>query len=362
VPVIRTGPVEAIVLRDENKKPCDYDDTPETVAMRDGLEEYNRFLNSHWVDLMVTDEEFVRVLDRRSAGDEDEDEESWGSDYDGQYLDLTRRRLFRVFNGSFEQGGRFYGGWWQGVPGIRRPFMSIDGQPTRELDFDGMHLVMLYSEIGELLVDDPYALEGIGPEYRRLIKLTVLKMINAKEGQRIQRPMDKVWKSEEDETGRTIRRKRQKGLLLPPGMTWPELQEAVVRRHPAITCYLRSGAGIRLQRKDSDIAEAVMLSMMRRGILVLPVHDSFIVDCRHVDLLREEMTKAYLDHMGTNVRIKPDRSIVDEIGSASEEAVNGYMAQKMASDEYRDYRERGEAFRCLGVGGGIDGGLRAQAA
>ena len=37
-----------------------------------------------------------------------------------------------------------------------------------------------------------------------------------------------------------------------------------------------TGAGLALQRLDSDIAEAVMGEMRRRGIVVLPVHDSFL--------------------------------------------------------------------------------------
>ena len=32
-------------------------------------------------------------------------------------IDVTQKRLRRIFNnGSFQQGGRFYGGWWQNIP------------------------------------------------------------------------------------------------------------------------------------------------------------------------------------------------------------------------------------------------------
>ena len=146
--------------------------------------------------------------------------------------------------------------------------------------------------------------------------------------------------------GRTgkLRRKRP-ALPLPPGMTWNGLQEAIERRHPAITRFLRSGEGIRLQRKDSDIAEAVMVAMMERGILVLPIHDSFLVDYRYAETLREEMTKACRDHLGTPIEIEEDPSMIEGLGPVSEEAVDRFMAAREASPGYEQYRARGEAFR-----------------
>ena len=44
------------------------------------------------------------------------------------YQERTVRRIFN--NGSFEEGGRFYGGWWERVPSRYRPQITIDGMPT----------------------------------------------------------------------------------------------------------------------------------------------------------------------------------------------------------------------------------------
>jgi AraC-like DNA-binding protein len=44
-----------------------------------------------------------------------------------------------------------------------------------------------------------------------------------------------------------------------------------------------SGAGLRLMRRDSDMAEALMLRLLERGVFVLPIHDSFIVPDRNLD-------------------------------------------------------------------------------
>jgi alpha-D-ribose 1-methylphosphonate 5-phosphate C-P lyase len=106
---------------------------------------------------------------------------------------------------------------------------------------------MLYAEVGQDMPSDPYALEGVAEEHRRLIKITLMKMINAP-GRRISRP---------------------KKMPLPTGWTWKQFQDAIEATHAPIRQYLRSGAGVLLQRKDSDIAETVMLAMQARGILVL---------------------------------------------------------------------------------------------
>jgi hypothetical protein len=61
-------------------------------------------------------------------------------------------------------------------------------------------------------------------------------------------------------------------------LTWAELKAAIGRRHPQIVQYFQSGIGTEMQRADSNIAEDIMLSMARQDILVLPIHDSFVVD------------------------------------------------------------------------------------
>src|SRR5262249_8296236 len=70
-----------------------------------------------------------------------------------------------------------------------------------------------------------------------------------------------------------------------------ELLIAIRSKHPAIASSFGSDAGARLMRKDSDIAERVMLDMIRRGIPCLPVHDSFIVPATRASELEEAMER-----------------------------------------------------------------------
>src|SRR4029078_7595533 len=53
---------------------------------------------------------------------------------------------------------------------------------------------------------------------------------------------------------------------------------AIKAAHPRIARFFHSGIGTRLQFFDSEIANAVLSDMtLKRGIIVLPVFDSFIV-------------------------------------------------------------------------------------
>ena len=264
--------------------------TRETSRMESTLSEINDFIERRNVcDLFIPDSDFDRLRNepQRNSSDFDEPESA------SVPLDLiSRRKLYRVFNdGTFDHGGRFYGGWWQNIPSDYRRFITINDTPTIEIDFSNMQPAILYAQIGQQLVGDAYAVEGIDPSFRPLIKTTILQLINGKE--RVKAP-----------------RKTE----LPENMTWNDLREAVRERHKPIARYFSSGEGIRLQRLDSDIAETVLVAMMGKGILALPVHDSFIVAEGHQDSLRETMLCAYQRKMaGKSIETKMAPTLIDEL-------------------------------------------------
>ena len=70
-------------------------------------------------------------------------------------------------------------------------------------------------------------------------------------------------------------------------------------KHPLITKMFHSDAGIRLQRRDASMAEAILCRLIRRGIVVLPIHDSFITAERHASLLDEAMDDARAQYIGS---------------------------------------------------------------
>jgi hypothetical protein len=128
--------VETIVLRDrDDKTEIDYTETAHTVAMREQV----RILNDH-----------LAQLDLRHRG---------------QKLDIPIGR--RIFNESFERGGRFYchGTSFQNMPAGQRLELEwiIDGttHPTVEIDYANLHIRMAYSEAGERIPrGDQYTING----------------------------------------------------------------------------------------------------------------------------------------------------------------------------------------------------------
>jgi hypothetical protein len=153
---------EVIRLKDTEGRLTRYSDTPETLTMRANLRRLNDLLEG-------TDIALTRPANPLTDFDDD---------YSGQKTDL-----YRVFNhGSFQQGGRFYGGWWQHAKKHLRPFITIDGQPTVEADFRGLHPAILFAKAKLDMPADPYALvPGItdNETLRDHAKTTFLALLNA---------------------------------------------------------------------------------------------------------------------------------------------------------------------------------------
>ena len=76
------------------------------------------------------------------------------------------------------------------------------------------------------------------------------------------------------------------------------LLDAMEKEHQAIVHHFYLGAGIFLQNFDADIAVKIVLKMRAKRILALPVHDSFIVDARFEQKLRQTMDEVYAEVTG----------------------------------------------------------------
>src|SRR5216683_6499813 len=76
--------------------------------------------------------------------------------------------------------------------------------------------------------------------------------------------------------------------------------DAVKAQHPQLAGAFGTGAGLRLQRADADIAEAIITRLMNRGVSILPIHDSFVIAQQYEGILREAMEAAWRDFLGTD--------------------------------------------------------------
>ena len=98
----------------------------------------------------------------------------------GQHSKFVRR-IFN--NGSFDEGGRFYGGWWQSIPREFRKHITINHKPTEEVDYSGHHLRILYALKEKKLAGYPYEVKSSSRNTPELIqdrKDATLIMLNCK--------------------------------------------------------------------------------------------------------------------------------------------------------------------------------------
>lgn len=256
--------METVQLKNSEKRLIGYRDTPDTTGFRSALQAINSLL----VDTKITTSRPLTQCDRETE------------------TPSMRSFLHRVFNnGSFEQGGRFYGGWWQNIRKRSRRLILIDGQPTIEADYRGFNPAALLAKAGLDIPDDPYSkIEGIAndPKRREHAKTTFAALLNSKTG-RIQEPMD-------FESGQH-------------GITVEEFRESILQAFPMLR-QPETAKGLELQRIESDIAESVMLHFIRLGHPILPVHDAFIVQAHLRNELVSVMKDTFRAKLGGSISVK----------------------------------------------------------
>ena len=200
-------------------------------------------------------------------------------------FEIKVKDMHRVFNrGSkdFDKGGRFYGPYYQGMPSKFRKNIYIDGKKTVEWDYSGLHIRMLYHQLGLEFNEDPYAI-GDGSQ-RNEYKLVSLISINAqKRGSHI--AVRDALKNAGFDTAQDLTQICQ-------------MMEDFKARHAPIQEFLFSGAGIGLQNTDSRIMEKIMMRLHKARIPALPIHDSTIVQEEHSARLQKIMFQVYQEEMG----------------------------------------------------------------
>lgn len=293
---------ECIILRAKKKRgqssgdQIAYPDTSFTVSARKNLQKINKYIAGHHINLDITDdreETLLHLLGQRNDPARD------------GFLDFTKTRLKRIFNnGSFEQGGRFYGGWWQQIPGDYRVLITINGKRTVQLDYSGMHFAVMYAEMGlDTPVEDPYALDGYDVSLRGNIKTAFNIIINCA--------------SRKQAIG-TIDGRIKDGKLLAELVSGEKLLRAFSDTHPLIKDKIASGEGVRGQFVDSQVAESILLKGIGIGLCILPIHDGFIAMKGDEIVLDTLMNEAFYEVTGHKPKIKPetfDISVLDNEGA-----------------------------------------------
>ena len=240
--------------------------------------------------------------------------------YDVPNRALSFKRAF--VRGSWDCGGRFYA-HVQNVPSDWRKHMRIGGEPVVELDYDNLHIAMLYAEEGKRLSGDAYDITSrfdLGEEMDEAIGLNDEEMEFYREKQRtvVKRALNTLLNAENYQSAYKALKHREWTEDIGVGLAnevFKPLVSALRSKHTPISDYLHSDVGIRLQRKDSDLACRVMKETGAIGI-----HDGFVIEASREEKLREVMKKAFADEyngyeIGVSREFEP---LTESTGDASD--------------------------------------------
>jgi len=196
---------------------------------------------------------------------------------------INFKQQTRIFNNSsFELGGRFYGGAWNNLPKVIRKSFTINGEPVSMIDFDGIHIRMLYHLKNKQFLSETYVYDKKTDDRDRM-KLISLIMINAENSRTGTYAINDRFKS--------------KGLFVSSYYT-RKLIKQFKDYHSPIKEYLFSGIGIRLQNYDSEIMLNILNQLTKNKIPALSVHDEVIVPKNYEEKASEIMISEYEKIMG----------------------------------------------------------------
>ncbi|PKL22550.1 MAG: hypothetical protein CVV48_01815 [Spirochaetae bacterium HGW-Spirochaetae-4] len=265
---VRYAPVELVELRGDNKQLLNYDDTAQTRRIRKIL---------HKV-MEVNQDAEIRFDDFSLSGT----------------LVAIFKRKFTLYGRLHTRGLHQY----QGLSGEERKEITIDGEPTVELDFRGLHPHLLYTRVGIQYDGDPYSVVDQCEIVRLFLKQILLTLINSIDEKTAVKAAN-YWLYKNYDY--YLRLKRLGITCARPFI------EKFIKTHEPISQFFCNGNenGLRIMNLDSKIALDVINHFVQQRIPILAIHDSFIVQKRYEAELYLTMKVAYRKHTGGfNIGIK----------------------------------------------------------
>jgi hypothetical protein len=187
----------------------------------------------------------------------------------------------------------------------------IEGERCCELDYSGLHIRLLYAEIGESYEEDPYTIpdldrneifnqhlfffdeDKVKRAVRGLVKLAFNMGLNAStlDGAYDALRYEIIQDSQKPES-----KQFQKFLYYKSdNKTLKVIFDAIVEHHPRLSHCIGDGVWKRLHYQDSCIALDVVNAFVQSSDPepILPLHDSFLVRVSQRERLRQQMIISY---------------------------------------------------------------------
>jgi hypothetical protein len=234
-----------------------------------------------------------------------------------------------VFTENFDQNGRLY---TEGVFRHQefsekdRKHIRINGEPTVELDYSGLHPRLLYALEGIQYNEDPYFLPAFTNEENKVLrpffKIVLMTMLNSEKPQKtkfgkavgscncwldptLHQPDEKFTDENYDDLSDSDKRYfNDLKKVWKLGITKADVKDILnefFAHHYRISKYFCTGlTGFRLYNLDGKIAVDVCMFFVKKKppVPILPIHDSFIVQRKFKKELKGVMEEQYEKHTG----------------------------------------------------------------
>lgn len=210
----------------------------------------------------------------------------------GSLLLPQEKQLRRIFKDKEAmKDGRHYGAIWQVLPSKARSRITINGNTVSECDIRSTHPLIAYALSGKDLTElkqqgfDPYRLKQLNhsDSIRELVKASVLMMFNCNSSLMVKKAIQgKVNKS--TELHQIYKELKDKGIGINDIVGWIGSNNQSIRK------FFFSGSWDVFNYHESNIAQRVIEHFTEKGVPVLTVYDSFIIQDSYKDELQDVLT------------------------------------------------------------------------
>lgn len=241
------------------------------------IEELKRDLNTDEEFLPVLNEKLKRLQIAFNLPNYQAYLDSWDFSLQKSKLrHMSGNQLYRRFSEIDGSGGRLYGHWIQQCPKVLRKHITFFGRETIELDFGSMQLRLLYALANaETPIGDLYEVAGKPRDWMKHVFTTSVGAASQKQALS------------------ALRGEMRKAAPQLLNKAEPYFNE-FWQMHPApFELLFKERTWSVLQYWDSVIALRTLSLLLQENITCIPIHDSFIVQRRFEDHLKNAMTAAF---------------------------------------------------------------------
>ncbi len=301
--------------------PIDYSETPKIRAMRLILACYNLLLRKTHIDIGTAESYYVAAAN------------GWGSKT--SCFVEPNSFVHRTFNnGTFNSGGRIYGGWWDKCHPAYKKDILINGNSVVEVSYNAAYLGILYKLEGFNLYDitagqDMYSINI--PEFDN-IQESELSNYSPKDLIKFKRFMIKclihngiVATTQTGLCRATIKAIRLEvetingGIQRPPPNILKKLSykflasvfDSIKEKHSVVSHYFLTGMAPRLELIESNMTMNLIEHFTALKVPILTLNEGYIVEKKWGNTLINAMQCSWIEEMyrlETNQNGRPKRS------------------------------------------------------